>query len=186
MFNLSSSAAIDTDDVLTLAEAKAHLEIEETDWDALLPAYIGAAINMVERYGKIALTAREFTWTGDGFTSVIRLPIGPAGDVTAISYFDTSNAPQALDSADWNQSFERIEPAPGTSWPTCNGQIGGVSITFTAGYTNVKAQEPLLVAAVKLTVGDLFANRESSARKASYDMPNSARACVDLVRAPTL
>lgn len=186
MFDLTSSVVIDPDDVLTVADAKKHLEIVEADWDAILSAYIKSAINMVERYSKTRLIEREFTWKLDCFEPILRFPIVPVGEISDIKYFDSAGVEQTLAGTEWVQSLGRVAPANGKSWPSTDGRIGAISIRFPGGYTGVADQEPLLVAAVRLTVGDLFENRESSTRRSAPDMPMTAKNLCDLVRTPTL
>jgi hypothetical protein len=59
-----------------------------------------------------------------------------------------------------------LEPFPGTSWPAARRQLRAVTIEFTAGYpegdTTGQADVPAPIRdAIKLMVGDLYANRES-------------------------
>ena len=186
MFRIISKAAIEPDLVLSLRAAKEHLEIVEDDWNEQIAELIKAAIGLTERYGKISLAAREYTVAFDCFSPIMRLPIEPAGAVSEILYFDTAGIEQELDAAAYVQSGNRIQAARAAAWPATDGRIGGISIKYNAGYAAVGDDEPLLVSAVKLTVGDLFMNRESSPKRLTLDMPNSARALVDLVRTPTI
>ncbi|MES2902818.1 MAG: hypothetical protein V4696_01410 [Pseudomonadota bacterium] len=177
---LTALEPADGDSILSLADARAHLNLTADDsfHDTAVIALRDAAIDFVERYTGKALSQRLFEWTLDRFTSVINLPIGPvASDGAGISYYDSEGVDTPLVDGDWFFGRDRIVAAYGKSWPYANGHPGGVRITFKAGYE--ADIPPMLLAGVKLAMTSLFENR------ASPDFTAATRCC-DGYRSPVL
>ncbi len=183
----TTGAPLDGDTVLPLADAKAHLRVLNGDEDALIAALRDAAIDWVERYCAISLSARAFTYSGDGFPTRFRLPYAPATDVTAISTFDTSGAAVALDPADWQFRAGHLYPAIGSSWPTVLNGAGSVTVTFTAGYASAADIPPAILSAVKLLTGHLFKQREATiSGQVVTEVPFGVTALLAAFRTPVI
>jgi uncharacterized phiE125 gp8 family phage protein len=148
--------------ILTTAEAKKHLNVDFTDDDALIDALVEAATVHVQR--KCGVLLGEQTWRQDfdSFWQKLRLPHSPVTAITSVVYLDedgqsaTVNASNYELFADALGSFVRFKDS--YSLPSNLYQIGAVRVTFEAGYEEVPA--PLL-SAVKLILGDLYADREA-------------------------
>lgn len=165
--------------VLPLDEAKRHLNVLDDSFDDLISDLRDEAIDWVERYCSVSLYLREFQWVQDRFTSSIKLPIGPLGEVTAISYYDSAGTDTALAEGDWYIGRGSIVAMPGTAWPSDDGRPGGVRVTFTAGYAHASEIPGMLLSAVKVAIAAMFANREQP------DFAGAMRCC-DRVRVPAL
>jgi uncharacterized phiE125 gp8 family phage protein len=93
-------------------------------------------------------------------------------DVESVTYVDAEGVEQSMDLAEVAvDTFEEpgmLFPLPGQSWPaTQRGNPTAVKVRFRAGYET--ASSPVnpavpadLIAAVLLTAGDLYENREST------------------------
>ncbi len=147
--------------ILPLADAKAHLGVFAEDDDALIEALRDAAIDAVEKYCSVRLTATEdivarFAGFGDG----MRAGIGPAStvEVTGVSYIGSDGDAVAMDDGTWRTDvLGNLLPALNTAWPT---SYGPVSVTFTAGYA--AANRPRgLVQAAKMMLAHLYIQREA-------------------------
>jgi uncharacterized phiE125 gp8 family phage protein len=152
----------DGDAILPIADARVHLNIVEADTyhDSAIEALRDAAIDWVEGYAGKALTRRQFLWTQDSFTSVIRLPIGPVVDEdTAISYYDSDGTDTELE--DWYLGRDGLTAAHSSTWPIASGMSGSVRVTFTAGYETPADIPPLLLAGVKMALTALFEDRSN-------------------------
>lgn len=153
-----------------LEEAFKHLEAEERIGDEaeelLVTGQLRAAMDHVERYTSQILTPREMEISFDAFPCVpelIAIPREPVTAVTAIAYTDADGEPVTLDTADfrWSEAAaDVVMPAFRGSWPTAADERGSVRVRFDAGYEEGLAPASLL-AAVKLTLGHLYANREA-------------------------
>lgn len=165
IFHLTPSARPDGygESLLPLAACRAHLRIEADDdeEDELIGALRDAAVNAVEQYANLRMApVAGMVATFAGFATRMRPGIGPAAtmSVTGIGYSDSSGADQMLAPGDW-----RVEPggsimaAGGGRWP-----VGGydVAITFDVGFP-AGACPAGLIAAAKLMLGHLYANREA-------------------------
>jgi hypothetical protein len=75
---------------LTLAEAKAHLRVDESDDDALIEALIVAARQGAEHITQRALMPQTWELALDQFESEIRLPKAPLASVIGVKYVESS------------------------------------------------------------------------------------------------
>lgn len=133
--------------VLSLADAKAHLNIVESDDDDdLVEALIDAAIARLDGYAGIlgrALVTQTWAlrlpgfypddgrwlaagdwwrhvWRSSTRWQAIHLPLPPLQSVASIAYVDPDGADQTLDPAAYvvlDGALAQVRPAPLTSWP---------------------------------------------------------------------
>lgn len=147
--------------LLPLVDAKAHLRVDDDQDDDLIAFFRDSAIMAVEKHCAVRLgpmtdmTAR-FARFGDG----MRAGIGPTGtmSVSAISYLDDAGASQTMTEGQWRLSVDdALLPAIGQCWPSG----APVTVTFDAGFANGLCPPPL-IAAAKVMVAHMFANREGA------------------------
>lgn len=81
---------------VTLAEAKAHVGVEDTSRDTELAIYITAARSYVESYCGIMLASRTVTVKCDAFDDFEAFPIVPVASVSGIVYVDPAGSNQTL------------------------------------------------------------------------------------------
>lgn len=154
---LTSLAPIDGDTILSLADARVHLNLTADDdhHDAAVEAARDAAVSWTEYYSGHSLQEREFLWEIDHFCSVMRLPIGPVASIEEFDYYDGAGVDQSVDPSDWLLFANTLSAAAGTTWPYGTG----LRIEFVAGYT-LPADIPFhLLAAVKLAMTAFFEDR---------------------------
>lgn len=129
-----------TEEPVSVAEAKAHMEYEITDRDPAITSMIKAARIHVETITRRQLVTATYAWTLDAFPSggVLSIPRPPAATVTSIAYTDTSGNPQTLATSVYDTDFTsepgRIVTAYGQTWPSTRDEIDAVTVTYTAGY----------------------------------------------------
>lgn len=150
---------------ITLAEAKAHMRVDDSDDDTLITACIAAATEYCQDYtGKQFVTA-TFTGKFDTLYGVIALPYPPLQSVTSITYIDTDGEEQTVSTDVYGvdtygavgQVFLKYEQ----SWPTdVRGHTQDVTIVYVAGMGAASAVPENVKAAVKLVTADLYENRE--------------------------
>ncbi|MFN6934939.1 MAG: head-tail connector protein [Tsuneonella sp.] len=149
---LTRLTAIDGETILPLEDAKAHLRVTHDDEDALIEALRDAACEYVERVSGVALADADYLWEGSCFSRVSALPLRPVTAVGSVAYTDGDGASATYTGARIVNGS--VLPAFGESWPSAYGYA---AITFSAGTTC----PPDLLAAVKLMLGHLYANREA-------------------------
>lgn len=148
-----------TDDVVSLAEAKAHLKVDFDDDDTLIQVMIDAAVGHIDgATGTLGRAIAEQTWSQEyeGFGGDLVLPLGPVQSVTSVAYDSTTFSDFRLLN-DGRGAFLRVNDD--TSWPSADGPV---TITFVAGYSEIPAA---IKAAVLLHIGTLYEYRETSADK---------------------
>ena len=161
-----------TEEPVSLAEAKLHLRVVDNDEDALITGLIAAARGSIEKLLGRALvtqtwriTLKEFpqfpTWVR---YNCIELPGGPAQSVETIKYTDTNGDEQEL--ADYDEdlsgSIGIVAPVFGQGWPMVRRGLAGVRIEYVVGFGAASEVPEAIKAAIKLTIGELYANREIS------------------------
>ena len=133
---------------VSLAEAKAHLKVTESEDDGLIAGYILAARRAAESYIRGAMITQTWDYTLDyswPIVSVrgmcknrIELPLQPVQSVTYVHYVDDDGATQTLSSALYtlhkfgNGSY--IEKAYDASFPSIRSVPDAITVRFVAGY----------------------------------------------------
>ena len=151
--------------LVSTADAKAHLRVEDATDDALIDALVKAATDYLD--GQAGLLGRcigSQVWRQDypDWASRLRLPFP---DVTSVvvKYFDTANVEQTL--ADTN--YDLLEDSKSSyirfvdsfAEPSVyDDRDDVVQVTLTAGYATVPEA---IIAVVKLLVGHWYENREA-------------------------
>lgn len=148
---------------ISLDQAKEHCRIAsgETGHDAKLVDIISAAREQVENDTNQALITQTFTLSLDEFPGDGRIyvPMKPLIAVSAITYYDESNAQQTLSSSVYavNKPLRLVYRDYDQSWPNHVIKPGGIVITFTAGYgTNPATVPAVLKRAMLLQISKWF------------------------------
>lgn len=151
-------------EVVTSAEAKAHLRVDHADDDALIIAYLTSArAHLDGRDGILGRALMTQTWelVLDTFpVAQIALPLPPLQSITSIKYQDSNNVEQTMDAADYVVDATS-EPAcvhPATAWPSTYSTPNAATIRFVAGYGNASAVPEPIKTAIKLKVQALYDN----------------------------
>lgn len=156
---------------LTLAEAKAHLHVDDTDSDGLISALIVAARQHVESYTRRQLIEQTWDYQLDAFPcGCLVVPLAPVSAISSITYLDTAGATQTWSSSSYRTDLPdgpwaqrpRIEPVYGTNYPSTYGVMNAVAVRCVSGYGTKGTDVPhAILSAMKLLIGHWFANREA-------------------------
>jgi uncharacterized phiE125 gp8 family phage protein len=157
-------------DAVSLADAKAHLNVDFSGDDALIQAYLDAAIGYLDgRDGVLGRALITQTWdqTIDDFPHGDNLPLGlaPVQSITSVTYRDIDGNTQtfAAESYMLRHRYGRtwIHLKDDYTWPETDDEPDAVTVRFVTGYGDVASDVPApLVSAIKLHVGHLYDLRE--------------------------
>lgn len=148
---------------VTLADLKAHLRLDTTEEDALLSALIVAARQSIEARFGVAVIAQTWRLALDAApTRPLALPLSPIASIDAVGVAR-------------NGLIEALAPGAYDAQPGLVGRVrfagtasgdplGGVVITFTAGWTNAAAAPAELKQAVKILAAHFYEHREGETR----------------------
>lgn len=186
------------DEPITLLEARDHLRIEpytlDSDGgyhpdDTLIEALIPAAREHCERFTGLALAIRTYELAMDYFPcGWIDLPMSPLIEVLSITYGDTSNGVVDNYVVDTYTLPGRVGPSGNSSWPQLNAELAQVKIAYRAGYgvgSDAQSLPAICRAAILLTLGHLYENREDVTDKQLYELPNGVQSLLRPVRVRT-
>jgi uncharacterized phiE125 gp8 family phage protein len=161
-----------TDEPVTLAEAKLHLRVTQAHEDTLITALISAAREHVE--GVTGRVLMPQTWAVGltafpGSCGGIELPRPPLAEVLSFTTYAEAGIGVEM-AGGWQVVADsgpmaqpgKVYPATGTSWPaiTGDGMRRVVHLTYRCGYASAATVPAPLKAAMLLTIGDLYENRE--------------------------
>lgn len=151
---------------VTLAEAKAHLNIFETSRDTYITTLIKVARQWCEEYLQRSLIDTTWELTLDAFPTAIKLPRPRARSVTSVKYVDQSGVQQTLSAPSYTLDNKNepgwIVPAYGYSWPSTRDQVNAVEVVFVSGFGANAASVPEPIRQwVLLAIGTMFDNRET-------------------------
>ena len=180
--------AIQADEPVSLAEAKAQCRVLDDSEDALLAGYISAAREWVEGYTNRILLRRQLTQTFDCFGDFLRLYRTPVISVDDITYSDSDGDDAALEDFIVRGGTDfpaRIFPAQGECWPTL-GTNGAISVTYTAGYAEGGCPERLRHAILMLVAHWHSVRGSVSIGNIVQEIPLATTALCDPFRVPGL
>lgn len=151
---------------LTTTDAKAHLVYDDTDKDTLIAQYCASARAHVEMRTGTKLYTQTVSLKTDDWADLANLPVAPLQSISSIAYTDTNGDVVTLSSAVYEARLDVLEPSVvlkyNQAWPS--RQAGSlITVTAIAGYGGAGAQPPDVIHAIRLIVGDMFAQRETVA-----------------------
>jgi len=175
---------------ISLVEAKVHLRVDGSDSDTEITKLIKAARKHVENITRRRLVQQTWDYTLAEFPiGDILLPIQPVSSVTSVSYVNGSGTTVTFttgaspDVAQYDVVTDgprtRIFPKYNVSWPTTRLHGNAVTVRFVAGY-EPSTDSPMdytanipsdLIQCVKLIIGDLYENKESSTQLRMEQLP---------------
>ncbi len=159
--------AAPSEEPLTLAEAKDHLEEVATYKDDYITTLITVARQWAENHTRRALISQTWDLFLDGFPPwTIEMPKPPLASVTTVKYTDTDGVQQTLAASlydvDINAERGRIEPALNQVWPVTRSVMNAVEIRFVAGYGAAADVPKKIKQAMLMLIGQLYDNREDT------------------------
>lgn len=150
---------------VTLAEAKLHLRVDSADDDALIGALIVAARQQAEHLTGRALCTQTWDVILDAFPEAFKLSYPPVQSVVEVVYLDSDGASQSLTLADTlldkTSTPGYLVPAYGKAWPESYCVPNAVRVRYVCGYGTAADVPPGIKAWMLLSVGTLYAQRES-------------------------
>lgn len=177
---------------IELADAKAHLRIDDATEDSYVATLIAAARAFVEGDTGLAFMSQQWLYVADSFPYSGYWPYGYASDgafayansgynayddtiklfraplisVQSIQYIDSTGVTQTLASNQYtvltSSKVGEIALAYGCFWPFTRPVRNAVSVAFTAGYSDMSLIPPNYIGAMYLLIGDMYLNREAS------------------------
>jgi len=164
------------DPLLTLAEAKAHLEYVDSDRDSYITALIAAVTEMIDGpEGMLGKAVGEQIWTYALRyvpTGIINIPLVPVKALRSVAYFDADNAEQEINVNQFrlvaNEDFAYLEPVEGFTWPVMYDRGDAVTFELQLGMAEVPAG---IKHAALLMLSNWFENREAVSDKAMMPVP---------------
>ena len=168
--------------VIPLADVKLHLRVDHATDDALITAKIEAARAYVEHYTQLVFGEQTLELALDGFTETdIPLPYGALA-VTSIKYDSPEGVETTLAAINYTLDTytapATVSPAVGLAWPTARNSKNSVRIRYSAGSVPSGA----VLAAMLLTIGHLYENREGSTQYKLESIPFGINALLDTVK----
>lgn len=164
-FGLITAPALEP---VSIAEAKAHLRLEDDTDDAAVEANITAARIYAEEYCWRGFVTQVWEFVSSCFPETygskpyLELPRGNLVAVESVKYIDTNGVQQTLDPSVYSLDLlsvpGRVRLAFDESWPDHRSQWDAVRVRYTVGWAVGAVPQPIKNA-VLLAVADLYENR---------------------------
>ncbi|MEL7513667.1 MAG: hypothetical protein AAGK03_03570 [Pseudomonadota bacterium] len=149
---------------VSLAELKAHLRVTSPAEDDLLQSCIDVAIAEIDGAGLLgrAMMTAHYTLTCPPPAGIVPLEIGPAQDITAISYVASDGALRNLVPSDFSLISDGEAAYVDGDWPSDMARRpDALRITYRAGFGDLPGAVPAdLRHAVKLLAAHRFEVRD--------------------------
>jgi len=179
---------VPTTEPITIAEAKAHLRVDDSEDDTTILSFVSACRGYLEDMLNRTLVSTTYEWTRDGFppshrdvwnSSSIRgretfyVPRSPLASVTSIQYIDEDGVTQTLASSkytvDTGSEPGRIYPTIDEFWPDTRGVNNSVTVTYVAGYGTLTAVPNQIKQCLMLLLAGWYENREYVITNTRFD-----------------
>jgi uncharacterized phiE125 gp8 family phage protein len=149
---------------VSLDEVKAALRLTGSEDNALLSSYIESATRMCEAYAGLSFITQTRTVKLTNFRgSDVVLPYGPVAAITSIAYVDDNDDDQTVDdtwyTVDTQAGISKVRINSDFDWPTTNGSLNNVVITYTTGYGDSSAVPVVAKEAIIRRVAHFYENR---------------------------
>lgn len=153
---------------LTIEVVKDHLNIDDSDRDALVTQMIMSAVSFIDGLGVLGKAMMTQTWgqwyPASPSEAVIRML--PIQSIDAVKYYDTDGVLQTATLADFElQSageWAIVKPVSGASWPPADSREAAIKIEYIAGYGDANDVPDAIKQALLMLVAHWFENREST------------------------
>lgn len=152
-----------SDTPITLAEAKLHLREYSSDFDNDVLACLKAAVSWAENFTGRAIMTQTWDLRLDEFPSSGIVVPKPPLQSASVFYVLEDGTEEEL-STDLYNVDKYSSPGwivPVSLWPATLSTINAVRVRFVAGYASADDVPLDLIAAIKLVMGTLYANKES-------------------------
>jgi len=167
---------------VTVAEAKAHLNLEHNADDAIIEGFIDSSVSYAELITGRQLVEATYELVLDAFPldkglgtvpdGAIEFPRPQLFTVSSIKYIDADGVEQTLASTEYTVDTDslvgRVYPAYGKYWPSTRAVPSAVRIRFTCGWPMSDAQSPpvwtgpeAIKTWIKVRVATLYTMREA-------------------------
>lgn len=162
-----------SEEAVTLAQMKMHLQEVRSDQDTLIQSINAAARQWIEeRIGRTLMdTTYELSFEEyPQAWSRIELRKPPIIEIDTFSYTDSNGNVQEIADDQFVLAgglAPFISPAYGIAWPATRSQVGSLKVRYRAGYAQAGSPDQRhlipqpLIAAIKLLAAHLFENREA-------------------------
>ena len=142
---LTSGPAVEP---VSLAQAKAHLRVDESAEDALIGSLITTSRLHIEAALDLALVNQSWTWSVDAWPSrkPLVMPLRPVSTVVSVSVLDGNDTAHAASPAQYLLDGNAVPPRllwRNASAPPVPGRLaGGIEIAFVAGFGDAADDVP--------------------------------------------
>lgn len=121
-------------EIISLADAKAHLKVETSDYDTVIQDAIDAAVAWADGPAGVlglALGPQTLRASWDARCGPAALPCGPVTAIESVSWLDLSGGLVMVDPADYAVIDDVVAWRTGFAWPWARPFA---DVTYTAGY----------------------------------------------------
>ncbi len=176
---------------VTVADLRAHLRLAQESEDDLLASFIMAARQEVERSTRRALITQGWRIYLDRWpqSHILRLPVNPVAEVTAVTLYDADGLPSDLDDETWlldnTSEPARLRVSAGSTAGL--RALNGIEISFTAGYGADPADVPETYRqAIRLLAAHWYEHREAGTELVMASLPLGLDRLLSTCRVPLL
>lgn len=161
-----SYTADGTLEVVTLAQAKKQLRIEEdfTDEDELIQSYIDAAVELSEKFIGGHILPKIMTIKADSFSNPLVFEAFPLKEISSVKFFPKDGTAEAtLPNEDYvltKDSDKVFRLRFKNTVPEIADQYDAVTYSIKVGMTEIPKG---IIQAIKLQVSDMYERREDRA-----------------------
>lgn len=177
--------------VVSTADLKTHLRITFSDDDTYIAGLERAAVNMIEEYCNIFLLPTTLQQYGQSFSDLNILYKSPVtASLPVVSYY-SGGGWNTLAASEYEMVHlikpARLYPADDSTLPNTDDVFQAWRIKYYAGYASASDIPSALIQAIKITVADMYENRQSViVGKIVSEIPKTAQYLMNPYKIQTL
>lgn len=174
-----------TGEIVTTAEMKAQLRVENADEDAVIASHVQAATEHFDGYKsilRVCLLDQVWEEYSEEFSDVMALHFENVKSIESLKYFDKDDAEQTIDPSNYallqTKTGSVVCFDPNYSFPQLRDRRDAVTVEYTAGFGEAADVPKAIKQAVVLTAASYYSNREELSEKTMTRIPTGAEMLV--------
>lgn len=171
-FSTVNTGTNTSSDVLSTADAKSWMRVDDSSEDSLISAIVGESINFVEQQYGFQLIEKTVTVEYEFYGKQVNLPLYPVTNITSVKTIDQENTETTLTvNQDYYKTGDTLIFDNIYGWEVPDDRVR-LKVVYTAGYSNIPSG---IIIGLKKLVASNFEDRQDAVDSNVSMLPNNSK-----------
>ena len=171
-FSTVNTGTNTSSDVLSTADAKSWMKVDDSSEDSLISAIVGESINFVEQQYGFQLIEKTVTVEYEFYGKQVNLPLYPVTNITSVKTIDQENTETTLTvNQDYYKTGDTLIFDNIYGWEVPDDRVR-LKVVYTAGYSNIPSG---IIIGLKKLVASNFEDRQDAVDSNVSMLPNNSK-----------